>query len=128
MRFRFMVTSRLPFFGVRSMRVISLNLNGIRSAEKKGLSLWLEKKAGPWDVLCVQELKAGHDDVPETMRAPGKTVEPFVPGGHGSRTLHLSGHGIPSALPALVLLALAALRRRLLSERSMVADRWSGAA
>ena len=40
------------------MRVISLNVNGIRSAERKGLSRWLEKAAGPWDVLCIQELKA----------------------------------------------------------------------
>jgi len=59
------------------MRVISLNVNGIRSAEKKGLSRWLEK-AGPWDVLCVQELKAGHDDVPETLRAPQGAVASLV--------------------------------------------------
>ena len=59
------------------MRVISLNVNGIRSAERKGLSNWLEKRAGPWDVLCVQELKAGPDDIPETMRAPRETVAFF---------------------------------------------------
>ncbi|MEO7761065.1 MAG: exodeoxyribonuclease III [Casimicrobiaceae bacterium] len=52
------------------MRVISLNLNGIRAAEKKGLSKWLARKAGAWDVLCVQELKAGHDDIPEKLRGP----------------------------------------------------------
>ena len=50
------------------MRVISLNLNGIRSAEKKGLSAWLAK--AQWDVLCVQELKAHADDIPETLGAP----------------------------------------------------------
>jgi exodeoxyribonuclease-3 len=47
------------------MRVISLNVNGIRSAEKKGLSAWLNGSA--WDVLCVQELKAQLTDVPSTL-------------------------------------------------------------
>ena len=61
------------------MRVISLNVNGIRSAERKGLSRWLSKAAGPWDVLCVQELKAGHDDIPETLRAPQGAAAFFHP-------------------------------------------------
>jgi exodeoxyribonuclease III len=49
------------------MRVITLNVNGIRSAERKGLSDWLTHMS--WDVLCVQELKAQHQDIPETMSA-----------------------------------------------------------
>ncbi len=61
------------------MRVISLNVNGIRAAEKKGLSRWLAKKAGPWDVLCVQELKAGHDDIPPRMRGPQGCHSHFYP-------------------------------------------------
>ena len=61
------------------MRVISLNVNGIRAAESKGLSRWLKTKAGPWDVLCVQELKAQHDDIPKTMRSPGGTIAHFHP-------------------------------------------------
>ena len=56
---------------VRSMRVISLNVNGIRAAENKGLSRWLKTKAGPWDVLCVQELKAQHGDMTEEFLSPG---------------------------------------------------------
>ena len=62
-----------------AMRVISLNVNGIRAAEKKGLSRWLAKKAGPWDVLCVQELKAGHEDIPKPMRSPLDTFAHFHP-------------------------------------------------
>lgn len=38
------------------MRVITLNLNGIRSAAKKGVFDWLQKQDA--DVICFQELKA----------------------------------------------------------------------
>jgi len=48
------------------MRIISLNLNGIRSAERKGLSAWLAQ-ASPWDVLCFQELKADLADIPAPL-------------------------------------------------------------
>lgn len=41
------------------MRIITLNVNGIRAAEKKGLFLWLEQV--DFDVCCLQEIKAGHD-------------------------------------------------------------------
>jgi exodeoxyribonuclease-3 len=43
------------------MKIISLNLNGIRSAISKGLFDWLEQE-NP-DVFCVQELKAQADQV-----------------------------------------------------------------
>ena len=39
------------------MRIISANLNGIRSAAKKGFFDWLTEKSGA-DVLCIQETKA----------------------------------------------------------------------
>ena len=39
----------------------SLNLNGIRSASRKGLEVWLEKTR--LDCMCVQELKAQATDV-----------------------------------------------------------------
>ncbi|OGT64195.1 MAG: exodeoxyribonuclease III [Gammaproteobacteria bacterium RIFCSPHIGHO2_12_FULL_45_9] len=38
------------------MRVITLNLNGIRSAAKKGFFTWVEQQQA--DVICVQELRA----------------------------------------------------------------------
>src|SRR5262245_37267333 len=46
----------------------TLNLNGIRSAERRGFSRWL-KKAKP-DVLCVQELRAMPHDVEDEVRVP----------------------------------------------------------
>jgi exodeoxyribonuclease III len=43
------------------MRIISLNLNGIRSAAKKGALAWLAMQHA--DVICVQELKAQEADL-----------------------------------------------------------------
>ena len=54
------------------MRIITLNVNGIRSAERKGLSRWLAR-IEPWDVVCLQEIKAGVDDVPRALRAPRRS-------------------------------------------------------
>jgi exodeoxyribonuclease-3 len=48
------------------IRIISLNLNGIRSAARKGLMPWLESVRP--DVLCVQEIKAQADDLDDTFR------------------------------------------------------------
>jgi len=42
-------------------RLVSLNLNGIRAAHRKGVEPWLE--AIKTDCLCVQELKAGAADM-----------------------------------------------------------------
>src|SRR5687768_3619417 len=43
-------------------RIISYNVNGIRSAMSKGLSEWL--KAADPDVVCFQEIKANKEDIP----------------------------------------------------------------
>ena len=51
------------------MRIITLNVNGIRSSERRGLSRWLGR-AAPWDVVCLQEIKATHDDIPRALLAP----------------------------------------------------------
>ena len=71
------------------MRVISLNVNGIRAAERKGLSRWLGE-IGPWDVLCVQELKAHPADIPDTLRAPDKSIAHF----HHAKKKGYSGVGL----------------------------------
>ncbi|MCC7050868.1 MAG: exodeoxyribonuclease III [Bacteroidia bacterium] len=42
-------------------RIISYNVNGIRAAVTKGLTNWMQA-ANP-DVLCVQEIKATHDQI-----------------------------------------------------------------
>lgn len=55
------------------MRIISLNLNGIRSAFSKGAQSWLEQQQA--DIICVQELKAQAADMTPEMLAP--------PGYHG---------------------------------------------
>ena len=52
------------------MRVISLNLNGIRSAVNKGLLDWLPRQKA--DVVCVQEIKAHATDLTDAMRNPGR--------------------------------------------------------
>jgi len=41
------------------MRILSLNVNGIRSAERKGLWKWLADTT--WDVVCVQEVRADQE-------------------------------------------------------------------
>ena len=43
-------------------RIVTVNANGIRSAHKKGLLEWF--LASDADVLCMQEVRAGADDVP----------------------------------------------------------------
>ncbi len=50
------------------MRVISLNLNGIRSAATKGLYPWLARQKA--DVVCLQELKAQIPDLSPEMLSP----------------------------------------------------------
>lgn len=49
------------------MRIITLNLNGLRSAAKKGLFDWLPQQEA--EVVCVQELKAQQDDIKGVMRS-----------------------------------------------------------
>ncbi|TAG46626.1 MAG: exodeoxyribonuclease III [Betaproteobacteria bacterium] len=58
------------------MRIVTLNTNGIRSAHSKGLAEWLQKLRA-WDVLCVQELKANVEDVPEALHVVKKAQGHF---------------------------------------------------
>lgn len=50
------------------MQIISLNLNGVRAAAKKGFFEWLAAQSA--DVVCVQELKAQITDLSADMLAP----------------------------------------------------------
>jgi exodeoxyribonuclease-3 len=52
------------------LRILTLNLNGIRSAAGKGLIAWLAEQDA--DVVCVQELKAQEVDLSDALRAPGR--------------------------------------------------------
>lgn len=51
-----------------TMKIITLNLNGIRSASRKGFLEWLPKQRA--DVICVQELKTQAADMTEDLLAP----------------------------------------------------------
>ena len=52
------------------MKIISLNLNGIRSATNKGVQTWLKTQDA--DVVCMQEIKAQQADMtPEMLNPPG---------------------------------------------------------
>ncbi len=50
------------------LRIISLNLNGMRSAVSKGVLDWLATQQA--DIVCVQELKAHLVDIPAVALAP----------------------------------------------------------
>jgi exodeoxyribonuclease-3 len=50
------------------LRIISANLNGIRSAVKKGFLPWVVKQKA--DFVCMQELKAQQDDLQDAIRNP----------------------------------------------------------
>jgi len=50
------------------VRVITLNVNGIRSAARKGLFRWLAAQKA--DVVCLQEIKVHDGALDEAIRAP----------------------------------------------------------
>ena len=69
----------LPRFRIgNDVRIISLNVNGIRAAHGKGLASWLTRGT-PWDVVCLQEIKATEVDVPRALRAPRRAHAFFHP-------------------------------------------------
>ncbi len=51
------------------MRIVTLNLNGIRSAARKGWVQWAADHGA--DVLCVQEVKAQDADLDDVLRGVG---------------------------------------------------------
>ncbi len=58
------------------MKIISVNVNGIRAAERKGFFKWLEKQNA--DVVCMQEIKAQEDQLdPQIFKPEGWFVEFF---------------------------------------------------
>ncbi len=70
------------------LRIISANLNGIRSAAKKGFIPWaLKQKA---DFICMQELKAQEPDLDEDLMRPGDLLGFF----HCAEKKGYSGCGI----------------------------------
>lgn len=49
------------------MKILSYNLNGIRAAEKKGFTEWLQEE-NP-DIVCIQELKAQEDVIKKELQS-----------------------------------------------------------
>lgn len=72
------------------MRIITLNLNGIRSAANKGFYTWLQKVQP--DVICMQEIKAQAADMTPEMLAPAGYYGYF----HYAQKKGYSGVGIYS--------------------------------
>lgn len=70
------------------MKIISLNLNGIRSATNKGFLNWLQVVKP--DILCLQELKAQAEDMTPEMLNPSGYVGYF----HYAEKKGYSGVGI----------------------------------
>ena len=81
------------------MRVISLNLNGIRSAASKGLYPWLEIQGA--DLVCLQELKAQEADLTSEMRRPSDFSGYF----HAAEKKGYSGVGLYTRKPPDELIA-----------------------
>lgn len=70
------------------MKVITANLNGIRSANRKGFFAWLKKENA--DVICVQELKAQAEDLVD----PALALEGYQFHFHCAEKKGYSGVGI----------------------------------
>lgn len=53
------------------MRIITINVNGLRAATRKGLFPWLAKQDA--DVICFQEIRCSEDQITSAMRLEGYT-------------------------------------------------------
>jgi len=74
--------------GRKMLRIITLNLNGIRSAARKGLFTWLARTRA--DLVCVQELKCHPGDMTEELMRAGSLKGHF----HCAEKKGYSGVGI----------------------------------
>ncbi|HWV19127.1 MAG TPA: exodeoxyribonuclease III [Rhodocyclaceae bacterium] len=80
--------------GANFVRIISLNLNGIRSASTKGVFDWLAQQDA--DIVCMQELKAQMCDLSPQMLAPQLGNEGYQGWFHCAEKKGYSGVGIYS--------------------------------
>jgi exodeoxyribonuclease-3 len=75
------------------VRIITANLNGIRSAVNKGFLDWLARQRP--DFVCVQEVKAQSADLPDSITCPRGLTSCF----HFSARRGYSGVGLYSRRP-----------------------------
>jgi len=54
---------------VKVYKISSYNVNGIRAAERKGFSAWVNEEQP--DIICLQEIKADETQIPEEIHALG---------------------------------------------------------
>lgn len=76
------------------MRIITINLNGIRSATRKGFYTWLAQQNA--DFVCLQELRAQQTDLSPQILKPADYFGYF----HYAEKKGYSGVGIYSKTPA----------------------------
>lgn len=57
------------------MRIITMNVNGIRSAGNKGFFTWLEQQNA--DVICLQEVRAGKEQLADKVFNPEGYISYF---------------------------------------------------
>lgn len=74
------------------MKIISANLNGIRSAKDKGFFEWLE--GADADIVCLQEIKADIDSIPHEL----KNISGYHCEYHSAEKKGYSGVGIISKI------------------------------
>lgn len=82
-----------------TLRILTLNLNGIRSAADKGFFRWLPTQDA--DIVAIQELKAQEQDLSEEMRAPDGYTGHF----HFAEKKGYAGVGLYLRQPPLELVA-----------------------
>lgn len=79
------------------MRVLTCNVNGIRSASSKGFLDWLRRQKA--DVVCLQEVRAHLDQMPARARAPrGYHASYFLPERKGYSGVALWSRSKPDAV------------------------------
>jgi exodeoxyribonuclease-3 len=54
----------------QSMRIVSLNVNGIRAAARKGFFDWLPRQSA--DVFCLQEVRAQPEQITDPVYSPNR--------------------------------------------------------
>lgn len=59
----------IPPKPARTLRVISINVNGLRASHKKGLFTWMEKSEA--DVICMQETRLTHEQWDDKFKPIG---------------------------------------------------------
>jgi exodeoxyribonuclease III len=79
------------------MRIVTINMNGIRSASNRGFFAWLARQEA--DVVCLQEIKAHEVHISDEMRAPEGLYGYFQPAAKpGYAGVGLYGRRLPDAV------------------------------